>query len=68
MCFYLILGLENVRFPPKIKKRGRPKGAEKTVIGLPRKKKKMDKPTPFLKKHPIDKERGKSCNHNHICT
>ena len=58
------LGLENVKLPPKIKKRGRPKGAEKTVIGLPRKKKKTDKPIPFLKKQPIDKERGMPCNHN----
>ena len=46
----LCLGLENVKLPPKINKRGRPKVAEKTVIGLPcKKKKKTDKPTPFLK-------------------
>ena len=54
----ICLGLENVKLPPKIKKRGRPKGAEKAVIGLPRKKKKTDKSIPFLKKQPIDKERG----------
>ena len=47
LLFYV--GLENVKLPPKMKKRGRPKGAETTVIGLPRKKKKTDKPTPFLK-------------------
>ena len=43
-----------------MKKKGRSRGAEKTVIGLPHKKKKTDKSTPFLKlKKPIDEERGK---------
>lgn len=47
--------------PPVLKKRGRPKGAEKTVIGLPRKKaKKESRPVQFLKKIPIDRERGKA--------
>ena len=44
-----------------MKKRGRPKGAETTVIGLPRRKKKKattEKPTAFLKKQPVEKERG----------
>jgi hypothetical protein len=43
-----------------MRKRGRPKGAEKTVIGLTRKKRKSSgsKPLPFLKKHPADKEKG----------
>ena len=50
-----------------MKKRGRPKGAEKTVIGLPCKKKKTDKPTPFLKKQPIDKERGMSYMYYTVC-
>ena len=65
--FTLCLGLENVKLPPKMKKRGRPKGAEKTIIGLPCKKKKTDKPTPFLKKQPIDKERGMSYMYCTVC-
>ena len=38
--------------PPKIKKHGRPKGADKTVIGIPKKRKcsQENKPVPFLKK------------------
>ena len=56
--FLFYVGLENVKLPPKMKKRGRPKGAKTTVIGLPRKKKKTGKPTPFLKKLPNDKEKG----------
>ena len=46
--------------PPVMRKRGRPKGAEKTVIGLPCKKsKKQCKPVPFLKKYPTDREKGR---------
>ena len=55
---YILAPLKNVKLPPKIKKHGRPKGAEKTVIGLPKKKKQnRNQPVPFLKKHPTDKER-----------
>ena len=39
-------------------KRGRPKGAEKTVVGLPNKKRKLNKPLTFLKKLPVDREKG----------
>ena len=54
-----VSGLENISLPPKQKKRGRPKGAEKTVIGLPVAKKAMKKgPLPFLKKQRKDKERS----------
>ena len=44
----------------KIKKHGRPKGADKTVIGLPKKRKcsQENKPVPFLKKTPKEKEKG----------
>ena len=58
---FAYIDLENVKLPPKMKKRGRPKGAETTVIGLPRRKKKKattEKPTAFLKKQPVEKERG----------
>ena len=57
-----IVGLRDIKLPPKIRKRGRPKGAEKTTIGLPRKKKKENKPVPFLKKYPTDREKGQSIN------
>ena len=50
--------LQEIKLPAKVRKRGRPKGAERTVIGLPRKKKRGNKPVPFLKKCPVDKERG----------
>jgi len=45
--------------PPKSLKRGRPKGAEVTVIGLPRSKlkKKQNKITPFSKLSPSEKDR-----------
>ena len=46
--------------PPKILKRGRPKGAEVTVIGLPRKKKKKESHSnllPFCRLSPIEKDR-----------
>ena len=40
-----------------MKKRGRPKGLEKTVIGLP-KKRCRNKALPFLKKLPADRDKG----------
>jgi len=50
--------LNQIKLPPKIRKRGRPKGLEKTVIGLPRKKKCRNKTLPFLKKLPVDRDKG----------
>ena len=53
-----------IKIPPVIHKRGRPKGAELTVIGLPCKRQKATigskkKPVPFIKKQPEDKVKGK---------
>ena len=52
--------LTNIKMPAKILKRGRPKGAECTVIGLPCKKKKKGvalKMVPFCKLKPFEKDR-----------
>ncbi|KAJ7384354.1 hypothetical protein OS493_022467 [Desmophyllum pertusum] len=49
-----------IKMPPKILKRGRPKGAEVTVIGIPREKKKKEGQNgllPFCKLSPIEKDR-----------
>ena len=43
--------------PAIVKKRGRPKGAEKTVIGTLQR---TDKTLAFLRKLPIDRERSMS--------
>ena len=43
-----------VKMSPKMRKRGRPKGAGLTAIGL-LKKKKTDKLTPFIKKSQWEK-------------
>ena len=55
---YYVSGLDEICLSSKIRKRGRPKGAEKTVIGLPKKKGKTSKPLSFCKKQPSDKDRG----------
>ena len=42
-----------------MKRKGRPKGAELTMISLPKKKGRSDgKPVAFIKKHPKEKEKG----------
>lgn len=48
-----------VKMPPTMRKRGRPKGAGLTVIGLPKKKgKASSKPTPFVLKSEWEKTKG----------
>ena len=42
----------------KIPKRGKPKGSELAVVGLPKKKKAAERHVAFLKQHPKDQERG----------
>lgn len=37
-------GLKNIKLPPKMRKRSRPKGTEISVIGRPRKREKISKP------------------------
>ena len=58
MCAYVATTVSSVRLPGKIPKRGRPKGSELTVIGIPKKKKVADRPVAFLKQHLKDQERG----------
>ena len=66
--------------PPTVQKRGRPKGHEVTVIGLPAKKQKKSttesskpKLQPFIKLHTSVKEKGIIyvdlflCVHVHAC-
>ena len=52
------MGISEVRLPSRIPKRGRPKGSDLTVIGLPKKKKSTEGPVAFLRQHPKDQERG----------
>ena len=52
--------LREVKMPPKMKKKGRPREAETTVIGLPQTKKQrgvISKPKPFSKLSPLEKDR-----------
>ena len=48
--------IDDVTLPPPVKRRGRPRGGEMTVIGLPKKRKIAARPVPFIRKSPQDKE------------
>ena len=56
----MFLDLSQVSMPLKVRKRGRPKGADKTVIGLPKRKRPTNKPVPFLRRTPQEREKGLS--------
>lgn len=58
VCIYVDATVSSIRLTDKIPKRGRPKGSELTVIGIPKKKKLADRPVAFLKQHPKNQERG----------
>ena len=49
------LDINESSMPPKMKRKGRPKGAETTVVGIPKKKKLPTKPTPYAKLLPKEK-------------
>ena len=49
------LDTNKILIPPKMKRKGRPKGAETTVVGIPKKKKLSTKPTPYAKLSPREK-------------
>lgn len=50
--------LSNLAMPPSMRRRGRPKGAELTVVGLLRKRKSSAGPVKFLTKLPMERELG----------
>ena len=49
------LNINETSMPLKMKRKGRPKGAETTVVGIPKKKKLSTKPTPYAKLLPKEK-------------
>ena len=49
--------VSKIKLPPRMPKRGRPKGSETTVIGLPKKKSRITKVLPFIKLCGAEKER-----------
>ena len=58
MLIYACRSLQDIDATKDEEKRPSCKGADKTVIELLKKKCKEDKPLPFLKKSPKDREKG----------
>jgi len=50
--------IDDIKMPTKMPKKGRPKGAGLTVIGLP-KKRDVKQPSPFVRKSEWEKSKGK---------
>ena len=48
--------LADVSFPLSVRKRGRPRGKTNTAIGLPIKRRKIDRPVPFIRKPYSDRD------------
>ena len=67
LCSYIVKFNADLRVPPAIKKRGRPKDSNLTVIGLPtkRQKSKRGKICSFLQLHTSEKVKG-LVHENHI--
>ena len=64
--FCCFIESNKIKIPPVMPTRGRPKGADLTVIGIPQKRKDKkhgmtgkNKPTRFVKKQPHEKEQSK---------
>ncbi|XP_014674333.1 PREDICTED: uncharacterized protein LOC106814532 [Priapulus caudatus] len=51
------LNIRCIKMPPKMLKRGRPKGAGLTTIGIPKKNGSSKKPASFVKKSGLEKEK-----------
>ena len=58
MMSLFLAKLTKTKLPSKSIKRGRPKGAEKTTIGLPKKKKNKVSIQPFVRKSPQEKDKS----------
>ena len=58
-----MLNSVGLKVPPPVKKRGRPRGSDLTIIGLPAKRNRRDnlhsrKPVSFSQLHITDKKKG----------
>ena len=47
----------HIKLPARVSRRGRPKGVEKTVVGLPSKRRRLTTLVPFSRRHCMDREK-----------